>query len=55
MEELHRLHKDVPFGWWLLLQQALSRRTHVPAPGPAAGPERPAYRGQAVRQLPAPR
>ena len=25
MEELHRLHKDVPFGWLLWLQGALSR------------------------------
>lgn len=25
MEELHRLHKDVPFGWLLWLQDALGR------------------------------
>lgn len=26
MEELHRLHKDVPFGWLLALQRALAGR-----------------------------
>lgn len=26
MEEIHRLHKDVPFGWTLMLQEALARR-----------------------------
>jgi len=26
MEELHRLHKDVPFGWLLWVQHALDRR-----------------------------
>lgn len=26
MEEVHRLHKDVPFGWTLMLQEALARR-----------------------------
>lgn len=26
MEELHRLHKDVPFGWTLMLQEAMARR-----------------------------
>lgn len=26
MEELSRLHKDVPFGWFAMLQDFLSRR-----------------------------
>ena len=26
MEELHRLHKDVPFGWVALLQDLLAER-----------------------------
>jgi len=26
MEELHRLHKDVPFGWFAWLQDVLARR-----------------------------
>lgn len=49
MEELHRLHKDVPFGWVLWLQevfgqaarkravrdqQVLSRKTSAAAYGP---------------------
>ena len=26
MEELHRIHKDVPFGWFAWLQAILARR-----------------------------
>lgn len=26
MEELHRLHKDVPFGWVVWLQEAFAER-----------------------------
>lgn len=26
MEELHRLHKDVPFGWLLFLQELFGER-----------------------------
>lgn len=26
MEELHRLHKDVPFGWVAWIQEALAER-----------------------------
>ena len=40
MEEMHRTHKDVPFGWFGLVLNALARRptvkprptTRVPAP-----------------------
>lgn len=30
MEELHRLHKDVPFGWFAWLQDVLARRRQAP-------------------------
>lgn len=36
MEEVHRLHKEVPFGWMLLLQQALARRARRKAAKRAA-------------------
>jgi hypothetical protein len=34
MEELHRLHKDVPFGWLVWLQDVLARRRQASAPLP---------------------
>lgn len=42
MEELHRIHKDVPFGYWVLWVQpalkALSRRWHAARDARAALP-----------------
>jgi hypothetical protein len=32
MEELHRLHKDVPFGWLLWAQQLFRRRSQRTIP-----------------------
>lgn len=44
MEEIHRLHKDVPFGWMLMLQQALARRARRKAARRAAHrPDRRPY------------
>jgi len=40
MEELHRLHKDVPFGWALMLQEAMTRRAARKAAGRPARPYR---------------
>lgn len=35
MEELHKTHKDVPFGWVLLIQElAAARRARKAAAGP---------------------
>lgn len=31
MEELHRLHKDVPFGWVVWLQEAFAERARKAA------------------------
>jgi hypothetical protein len=31
MEELHRLHKDVPFGWVALLQELFAERARKAA------------------------
>lgn len=41
MEELHRLHKDVPFGWLLWLQDALGRSRRGTARGEAQISYRP--------------
>ncbi|MET3525392.1 hypothetical protein ABID41_000487 [Phenylobacterium koreense] len=41
MEELHRLHKEVPFGWVLWLQQMMARRAHR-EPAPSRKPARQA-------------
>lgn len=36
MEELHRTHKDVPFGWVLWLQEAAARIRREPRHAAAA-------------------
>ncbi|MDO9431123.1 MAG: hypothetical protein Q7T84_07460 [Phenylobacterium sp.] len=45
MEELHRLHKDVPFGWVVWLQEVFAERARKaslrdrPAPVTPMGPQ----------------
>jgi hypothetical protein len=37
MEELHKTHKDVPFGWVLFLQELVEkRRARKPATAPSS-------------------
>lgn len=39
MEELHKTHKDVPFGWVLLVQELAAKlRARKPAGGPWGEP-----------------
>ncbi|WP_172448485.1 hypothetical protein [Caulobacter mirabilis] len=43
MEELHRLHKDVPFGWFAMLQGAVAayrRRSATRRTRAGCGPAR---------------
>lgn len=42
MEELHRLHKDVPFGWVLWLQEMLGQEGRKRAIRQAIAGRRPA-------------
>lgn len=49
MEELHRLHKDVPFGWVEALRVILAR---TPAPRPR--PEPQPFNPESVHRLAAP-
>ena len=46
MEELHRLHKDVPFGWVALLQDLFAERARK-----AAGATRVASRPGDLRHV----
>jgi hypothetical protein len=42
MEELHRLHKDVPFGWVALLQELFAERARRTTASDARVASRPA-------------